>query len=403
MKILVAASGGVAALKTPTLLRRLFEQGHEVRAAATEDAYHFITKLSLAVAAGGEVVDRETWFTPHGRALHIELARWADLLVVAPASADALASAATGRADDIVSATILAGIPAVAWVPAMNTEMWHHAAVQHNIQTLQGYGHQILGPAHGTLAARGEGTGVGRMLEPEEVVTAIQNLFRPQDLTGQHVLVSAGPTREYLDPVRFISNPSSGKMGYAIAEAAKARGATVTLVSGPTSLPAPSGIDTVHVESAQEMLNALAQHLPSATVLVMTAAVADWRAAHPAAEKQAKMGEKQTVAFIRTPDILQAFAPQKGDKVFIGFAMETNQGVERAADKARRKNLDFICLNYPTRPDTGFGGDTNQVTIVTPDAQAEELPLTTKRALADLILDRALQAKENQKLEPTNL
>ena len=392
MKLLVAASGGVAALKTPSLLRRLREAGHEVRAAATEDAYHFVTKLSLAVAAGGEVFDRAIWFAPDGRARHIELARWADALIVAPATADALSGAAQGRADDIVSALTISGVPKVIWVPAMNTEMWNHPAVQRNVARLKEDGHAFVGPIHGALAAKGEGEGVGRMVEPEEIVAALPGLFAKKDLAGQRVLVSAGPTREYLDPVRFISNPSSGKMGYAIAAAALERGAEVTLVTGPSQVTPPPGATVEQVESAEEMLAALRKHFAETSVLIMSAAVADWRVAEVATEKQAKMGEKQTLELVRTPDILSELAKERDAQLMVGFAMETHQGVERAADKARRKGLEFICLNYPTQAQTAFGGDDNEVTLVTPEGEAEKLPVMSKREVAERILDQILES-----------
>jgi phosphopantothenoylcysteine decarboxylase/phosphopantothenate--cysteine ligase len=389
MKVIVAASGGVAAIKTPALLRRLAEAGHQVRAAATDDALKFVTRLSLAVAAGSPVFDREAWFAPDGGALHIEWARWAEVLLVAPATADALGSAATGRADDVISALILAGVPQVVWAPAMNSAMWEHPAVQRNVATLKGFGHRFMGPERGTLAALGEGMGMGRMLEPEVLAARLPAVLAPQDWAGRRVLVSAGPTREYLDPVRFLSNPSSGKMGYAVAEAARDRGALVTLVSGPTALPDPDGLTLVRVESAQEMLAALRQPFAQADLLVMTAAVADWQAEKPAAHKQPKLGETQTLRLIRTPDILDTVAQEKQQQVMIGFAMETHEGVARAADKARRKRLELICLNYPTRQGSAFGGDYNQVTLVSPDGNAEELPRMSKRALAELLLDRA--------------
>lgn len=387
MHVIVAATGGVAALKTPSLLRRLREAGHEVRVAATDDALHFVTKLSLALAAGGEVFDRAAWFTPDGAARHIALARWADMLLVAPATADALSSAATARADDVVSALILAGVPQVVWVPAMNTAMWAHPLVQRNLQTLQELGHRVFPPADGPLAAQGEGSGVGRMPEPEEIVA---QLGAGLDLRGKRVLVSAGPTREYLDPVRFISNPSSGKMGFAVAEAARDRGAEVTLVSGPVTLSVPHGLSYIEVETAEEMLDALTAHFAACDLLVMSAAVADWRAPVVKGEKEPKQGERQTLELVRTPDILTALAALKVQQVMVGFAMETHQGVERAADKARRKGLELICLNYPTRSGSAFGGDSNQVTLVTPAGESEELPRMSKRAVAETILDRAL-------------
>ncbi len=390
MRVIVAASGGVAALKTPSLLRRLAGAGHEVRAAATDDALHFVTKLSLAVAAGGEVFDRAAWFRPDGEARHLSWARWADVLVVAPATADALSSAATARADDVISALIVAGTPRVVWVPAMNTAMWHHPLVQENVRTLRAVGHHVLEPADGLLAAKGEGSGVGRMPEPEEIALHLAGLLGPRDLAGRRVLVSAGPTREPLDPVRYLSNPSSGKMGFAVAEAARDRGAGVTLVTGPVTLADPVGIATVRVERAEEMLAALSAHFDATDLVVMSAAVADWQAAEIASEKKAKGGERQTLELVRTPDILLTLAPRKRQQVVVGFAMETHQGVERAADKARRKQLDFILLNYPTREGSAFGGDDNQVTFVTPEGRVDELPRMSKRAVAEQILDRAL-------------
>lgn len=382
-------TGGVAAIKAPALLRRLHEAGHEVRVAVTDDALHFVTALSLAIAAGSEPLDREAWFRPDGEARHISWARWADALLVAPATADALASAATGRADDVVSALVLAGVPRVLWAPAMNTEMWEHPATRANADRLRSFGHELLGPASGPLAARGEGEGPGRMLEPEELVARLAVPPRERDLAGRRVLVSAGPTREWLDPVRYLSNPSSGRMGYAVAEAALARGAEVAVVAGPTELDPPAGAACARVESAAEMRAALEERIGDADLLVMAAAVADWRPARVAAEKEPKAGERRELELVRTPDIL-ATLPARPGQVRVGFAMETDQGVERAADKARRKGLAFICLNYPTRAGSAFGGPDNEVTIVRPDGAAEPLPRMPKRAVADAILDRAV-------------
>lgn len=409
----MAATGGAAAVKTPFLLRRLRDAGHQVRAAATEDAYRFVTPLSLSLAAGGTVLDRQNWFDPHGRALHLEWAAWADLLLIAPATADAMANSAHGHAHDVVSALVVAGVARVAWAPAMNGEMWKHPAVRRNVEQLRADGHAVFGPAQGAMAAIGEREGPGRMLEPEELVRRLEEIFagdperttgsggtrdtseRPgaspnQDLAGRRVLVSAGPTREYLDPVRFMSNPSSGKMGYAVAAAAAARGARVTLVSGPTSLPPPAGVELKRITSAEEMLAALSAEFDGSDALVMTAAVADWRAAQPASRKEPKVGSQLSLELVRTPDILERLADRRSRQVVVGFAMETDEGVERAADKARRKRLDFICLNYPTREGSGFGGDENEVTIVTADGAPESLPRMAKSELAETILDRVV-------------
>ena len=361
-----------------------------VRAAATEDAYRFVTRLSLAVAAGSEPFDRSAWFTADGQVRHLEWAAWADTLVVAPATADAISSAASGRADDVVSALVISGIPKVLWLPAMNTAMWSHPAVRRNVERLEADGHTLLGPVIGPLAARGEGAGLGRMVEPDAVPAAVEALFQERDFEGRKVLVSAGPTREYLDPVRFLSNPSSGKMGYAVAEAARARGASVTLVSGPSALDVPVGVERIWVESAGQMLGALIGPCADADLLVMTAAVADWRAAEVATEKIAKFDERQALELVRTPDILMALVEYRRDQVVVGFSMETDKGVERAAEKARRKRLDFVCLNYPATEDSAFGGDFNRVTVVTSSGEVEELPRLRKRELADSILDRVL-------------
>lgn len=386
-------------MKTPFVLRRLREAGFEVRAAATQDAYRFVTPLSLSLAAGGPVLDRERWFEASGRALHLEWAAWADLLLVAPATADALASAAHGRADDVVSALVLAGSRRVAWVPAMNGEMWENLAVQRNVRQLLADGHELLGPAEGAMAAVEESTGPGRMLEPEEIVVRVDSLFAPRDLVGRTVLVSAGPTREYLDPVRYISNPSSGRMGFAVAEAAAARGARVVLVSGPATLQAPAGVELVEVVTAEEMLEALRASFGDCDALVMAAAVADWKAASPASQKQPKSGERQTLELVRTPDILEVLAPLRRGQVMVGFAMETEEGVERAAEKARRKGLDFICLNYPNRAGSAFGGPDNEVTVVDQDGSSEPLPRMPKPQLAHEILDRIAGLLQQQGVE----
>ncbi len=388
LKVLVAATGGVAAIKTPAVIRRVREAGMDVRAAATEGAYRFVTSLSLAVASGQEIFDKEAWFSPNGRLKHLELAAWADVLVVAPASADAIASAATGRADDVVSALALSGISKIIWLPAMNTAMWNHPAVRRNVAILQGDGHILFGPVDGDLAGKHEGRGLGRMVEPEAVPSFIEGLCRERDLEGRKILISAGPTREHIDPVRYFSNPSTGKMGYALAEAAKDRGAEVTLVSGPSSLEAPIGVQAVRVGSAEQMLEVLANHFTKTDMLIMTAAVADWRPVKKMTQKVAKHGERLTIDFVRNPDILLRLMGCRDQQVMIGFSMETSEGLSRAAAKARDKGLNFICLNYLLHDDIPFGSDFNKITIVRPNGDYEELPKLPKRRLADEILDR---------------
>nr|WP_199777050.1 bifunctional phosphopantothenoylcysteine decarboxylase/phosphopantothenate synthase [Deinococcus sp. NW-56] len=423
--VLVIVGGSIAAVKAPSVLRRLRERGATARVIATDAALAFVTDLSLATAAAHEVATDATWFSPRPDAQHLTLAR-ADAVVVVGASADLLARAAGGHASDLASATLLSVRSPVLWVPAMNEKMWTHPAVQANAETLRGWGHRFLGPEVGAFGTAGEGSGLGRMAEPEEIAGAVLALLgagessgesrrreveasrgaglsstsrpfdpstSPQDLAGLHVVVSAGPTREYLDPVRFISNPSSGKMGFAVAEEARDRGARVTLVTGPVSLPDPPGMTVQRIETALELRDAVKAAAQDAHIVVMTAAVADYRAAEAATEKQAKVAGDVTMTLTPNPDILAELGREKGERVLVGFAMETHAGVERAAAKAGRKNADFILLNYPTREGTAFGGDDNEVTLVRPDGSHEAWPRLSKREVARRLLDEARQVR----------
>jgi phosphopantothenoylcysteine decarboxylase/phosphopantothenate--cysteine ligase len=386
-RVLVAVTGGVAAIKAPHFLRLLRARGHEVRVLATPRALEFITPLSLAVAAGGEVATEEAWFRPDGRALHIDLARWAEVVLVAPATAEAMAKAALGLADDLLSATLLAGARRVAWAPAMNEAMWLAPQTQGHAERLKALGHAVFGPGYGPLAAVGEGEGWGRMLEPEELLERLEAFLAPKDLLGLRLLVSAGPTREYLDPVRFISNPSSGRMGYAVAEAARDRGAEVVLVSGPTCLKAPWGVEVVRVESALEMRQAILERYPWAKAVVMAAAVADYRPAEVLKDKEPKAEAEKTIRLVPNPDILKELGERKEGRVLVGFAMETASGLERAQEKLRRKNLDLIALNWVNREGVGFGSPENEVVLIARDGRVLELPRMEKRQVAHRILD----------------
>ncbi|MBZ9713826.1 bifunctional phosphopantothenoylcysteine decarboxylase/phosphopantothenate synthase [Deinococcus multiflagellatus] len=412
--VLVIVGGSMAAVKAPSVLRRLREQGAQVRVIATRAALHFITELSLSTAADGPVGTDEHWWGPRPDALHLGYAK-VDAAVVVGASAELLAGAAHGHANDLALATLLSVRAPILWVPAMNEAMWTHPAVQANAGQLRAWGHSFLGPEVGAFGTRGEGAGVGRMSEPEDIVAAVMGLVgqaqpsrsqevegsrrpdstpRPldpstQDLAGRRVVVSAGPTREYLDPVRYISNPSSGKMGFAVAEAARDRGAQVTLVTGPVNLLDPQGLTVVHIESALELRGAVLQAAQDADLVVMTAAVADYRAAAPSGEKQAKVAGDVTLHLTPNPDILAELGQNKGGRVLVGFAMETHAGVERAAQKAARKNADFILLNYPTQAGTAFGGDDNEVTLVRPDGTHEAWPRMSKREVAQRLLTEA--------------
>ncbi|GHG01274.1 DNA/pantothenate metabolism flavoprotein [Deinococcus piscis] len=388
-QVLVLVGGSVAAIKAPSTLRRLREQGARTQVIATRAALEFVTPLSLSTAGACEVATDDTWFAAQPQAQHLTLAR-CDAAVVIGATADTLARAAQGHAGDLLSATLLSVRAPVLWVPAMNERMWQHPAVQANAERLRSFGHHFLGPVFGAFGTAGEGEGLGRMAEPEDIAAQVMQLLRPrQDLTGLKVVVSAGPTREYLDPVRFVSNPSSGKMGFAVAQAAAERGAEVTLVSGPVNLATPRGVQRVNIESALELRDAVVQSAQAADLVVMTAAVADYRAAEVKTEKEAKGGDTKTIELVKNPDILAELGTDKGRRVLVGFAMETHAGVERAADKARRKNADFILLNYPTQEGTAFGGDDNQVTLVQADGTHEAWPRLSKREVAERLLDRA--------------
>lgn len=386
-RIVLGVGGGLAAIKAPSLVRRLQEAGFEVRVALSRDASHFVTPLSLSAVSGSEPFDRDVWFRADGEAQHLSWGRWADVLLVAPASAELLAGAAMGRADDPVSALVLTA-PRTTFAPAMNETMWRAPAVQRNVARLRSDGHEVLEPAQGAFGTPGEGAGIGRMPEERSLVAAVLRSPRGRDLEGRRVLVTAGPTREWLDPVRFLSNPSSGRMGVAVAEAARDRGARVTLVHGPLSVELPHGVEALATETTDAMLEALTKRFAACDALVMSAAVADWRPETQAREKVPKSGERSSLELVRTPDLLESLIERHDGQVVVGFAMETHEGIERAADKARRKHLDFIALNYPTRDGSGFGGDENEVTWVEPDGRNEAWPRSSKREVAERILDR---------------
>lgn len=407
LQILVIVAGSMAAVKGPSTLRRLRERGVEVQVIATESALQFVTELSLSTAADHPVATDQTWFEPQPIAQHLALAK-AKATVVVGASADLLARAAGGHASDLASATLLSVQGPVLWVPAMNEQMWLHPAVQANADVLRSWGHHFLGPKIGQFGTRGEGEGVGRMAEPEEIADqaicllnstslSADHQSQSQDLAGLNVVVSAGPTREYLDPVRFISNPSSGKMGFAVAEAARDRGANVTLVRGPVHLPNPRGMQVINIESALELQDAVNNLAKMADVVVMTAAVADYRAAKQSTEKEAKTSDEVHIALTPNPDILAGLGAEQAEypkRILVGFAMETHAGVERAAQKAQRKNADFILLNYPTQSGTAFGGDDNQVTLVKASGEYEEWPRMSKRKVAEQLLDEVVKQRE---------
>jgi phosphopantothenoylcysteine decarboxylase/phosphopantothenate--cysteine ligase len=387
-RVLLGVAGGIASYKTAWLARLLTKAGAEVDVVMTRAATEFVGAVTFEALTGRPV---HTGLFDAGRALdHIRLAKGADAVVVAPATADLMARAATGQADDLLTAILLATESPVLLVPAMNDRMWAHAQTRANAQHLRELGYALLDPDDGVLAA-GEGSGPGRMPEPETIFAHVGRLLERRDaLRGRNVLVTAGPTREQLDPVRFLSNYSSGKMGVAIAAAAWRRGAHVTLVAGPLSVPVPVGVTHVPVQSTTEMRDAVATRVGDAEILVMAAAPADYQPAERAAGKLKKTGAVRPLELRETPDILLSTKDaRRAGSIVVGFALETDDLLANARKKLDGKGLDVVVLNAANEPGAGFGVDTNRVTIVTRGvAEPEQLPLLDKRDVADAILDR---------------
>ncbi|ELY9422811.1 bifunctional phosphopantothenoylcysteine decarboxylase/phosphopantothenate--cysteine ligase CoaBC [Cronobacter dublinensis] len=385
-KIVLGVSGGIAAYKTPELVRRLRERGAEVRVAMTEAAKAFITPLSLQAVSGFPVSD--SLLDPAAEAAmgHIELGKWADLVILAPATADLIARVAAGMANDLVTTICLATPSPVAVVPAMNQQMYRNVATQHNIELLAARGLHIWGPDSGSQAC-GD-VGPGRMLDPLEIVELAVNHFAPvNDLQHLNIMITAGPTRERLDPVRYITNDSSGKMGFAVAAAASARGARVTLVAGPVALPTPAGVERIDVESALEMEAAVQQRAQQQHIFIGCAAVADYRAETISSEKIKKQGDELTLKMVKNPDIVAGVAALVENRPYVvGFAAETNNVEEYARQKCLRKNLDLICANDVSLAGQGFNSDTNALHLFWQEGD-KVLPLERKALLGQRLLD----------------
>ena len=387
-RVLLGVTGGIASYKTAWLARLLAQAGAEVDAVLTRSAREFIGAVTFEALTGRPV---HTELVAEGHALdHITLARAAALIVVAPATADFLSRAASGRADDLLSACLLAADAPVLLVPAMNDRMWAHRQTAENVAHLRSLGYTVLDPEPGPLASPQEGSGPGRMPEPERIFAHVGRMLEARGaLAGRRVLVTAGPTREALDPVRFLSNYSSGKMGVAIAAAAWRRGADVTLVAGPLAVATPVDVRVVHVESTEDMHEAVRAELASSDVLVMAAAPADFRPASAAAGKIKKAQRPDSIALENTGDILATTrdARKKG-AVIVGFALETDDVMRHAREKLAAKALDLIVVNDAREEGAGFGVDTNRVTILSPTAEPAALPLLSKPDVADAVLDR---------------
>jgi len=385
-RILLGVTGSIAAYKAVELLRELTKRGAEVQVVMTEAATKFVAPLTFETLSRQPVL-LDMFTLAYGG--HIEATARADLFVIAPATARTIARLALGLADDFLSCIYLASHCPILVAPAMDSDMYQHVAVQENLNRLRDRGVHIVGPASGELASGS--VGPGRLVEPAEIVEAIERILATaRDLADEVVLVTAGPTREPLDPVRYLSNRSSGKMGYAMAEAAAARGARVILVSGPTALTPPQGVDVIHVETAQQMHDAVLAKLTAATVVIKAAAVADYRPKQVAARKMKKDEAVHEVTLESTPDILAEVGKRKGRRILVGFAAETEDLVENARKKLQRKNLDLMVANDVSQPDAGFDADTNAVKILDAQGKVEELPVQSKRSVADRVLDRVV-------------
>jgi len=385
--IVLGITGGIAAYKAADIASKLSQAGARVEVVMTESATKFIAPLTLRSLTGRPVVTDMFELASEFSIEHIALAEAADVVAIAPATASLIAKLAAGISDDMLTCTVLATKAPVIVAPAMNVNMFQNSITQDNLNKLKARGFTIVDPAYGRLAS-GK-IGLGRLAETETIIATIQQVLgRSGDLPGKRIVVTAGGTQEPIDPVRHIGNRSSGKMGYAMAEAARDRGATVSLITAPTSLPQPVGMEVVHIKTAAELKEAVAKAVSQADALIMAAAVADYQPRSVAKAKIKKEAPSLTLELIRTPDILTEV---KGNFLRVGFAAESQDIVTNARQKLEKKQLDIIIANDITDPSSGFGVDTNKVTLIDRDGKVESLPLLTKREVADKILDKVVE------------
>ncbi|HUN62885.1 MAG TPA: bifunctional phosphopantothenoylcysteine decarboxylase/phosphopantothenate--cysteine ligase CoaBC [Candidatus Sulfotelmatobacter sp.] len=407
MRITLGVTGGIAAYKSAELVRRLQDEGHTIQVVMTRASREFITPLTFAALSGQRVITDLFSNQPGGEGSldsaidHIAVAQRTDLLLVAPATADILAKFARGVADDFLSTMYLAVTAPVVVAPAMNVNMWQHPATQENVATLRARGLRIVEPSAGYLACGM--IGAGRLAEQEEILKAVREVLQAeQDLAAETVLVTAGPTCEDIDPVRYLTNRSSGKMGYAVAEVAARRGAKVLLISGPTSLAVPPRVERVEVRSAEEMQRAVQARFAASTIAVFAAAVADYRPAEKAGQKIKRGNESMTLRLEANPDILAGIAREKGERLVVGFAAETESVAENARKKLTQKNADLIVANDVSAEGAGFDHDTNIVTLFSRDGRDLPLPKLSKTEVAQRILDEALRLRGVLKSKPVS-
>jgi phosphopantothenoylcysteine decarboxylase/phosphopantothenate--cysteine ligase len=384
--IVVGVTGGIAAYKAAELVRLLVTGGAKVRVMMTRNATEFITPLTLQALSLHPVATDTFSLTQESEIGHIRMADTADAIVIAPATADVIAKAAVGIGDDLLTTVLLAARCPVAFAPAMNVHMYEHPTVAENLEKLRSRGATIIEPGEGALACGYEGK--GRLVDPAEIVVEVERMLSKHDLANERILITGGPTQEAIDPVRFVSNRSTGKMGFAIARAAWRRGAAVRLVAGPSAQPTPYGVERIDTVSAADMLGETSRNFPWCSALIMAAAVADFRPANPAPQKIKKNPKGMTLELAAIADELPRFAAKKGSRILIGFAAETEDLELNALDKLRRKKLDLIVGNDVSRSDAGFAVDTNIVTLMSAEGGMETTPKLMKDEVGDVILDR---------------
>ena len=385
-KIVLGVTGGIAAYKAAELVRLLVKEGAHVHAVMTQNAQEFITPLTFQTLSGNPVVTDAFTLVGEQEIGHIALADLAELVVILPATANIIGKIANGIADDFLSTMVMATKAPVLFAPSMNVNMWENKAVQTNIQILLERGYHLIEPGEGELACHWYGK--GRLAELSEVVEKVEDILSKKDLKGEKILVTAGPTQEPLDPVRFITNHSSGKMGYALAKVARRRGAEVILVTGPTSIPIPRGdVKVVSVKTAAEMRKAVLGCIKGCSVVIKAAAVSDFRPKAVSFQKMKKAEASTSLTLEKTEDILSEIARKKRGGILVGFAAETENIVANAQKKLKEKNLDLIVVNDVTKPGAGFGQDTNQVKILFRTGEVKDLPLMSKEDVSQAILD----------------
>ncbi len=394
-KIILGITGGIAAYKSAELIREFVKQEADVKVIMTQNALNFITPLTMQTLSGNPVYSDTFLLTGQWEIGHISLAEDADIIVIAPATANIIGKIASGIADDLLSTTVMATKLPVLVCPAMNTNMYTNEIVRANMMKLSSMGYFFMEAEYGELACKAEGA--GRLPSIDDIAEEVTSILTKKDLAGERILITAGPTREPFDPIRFISNYSSGKMGYAFATMAKRRGADVTLISGPTELPVPSGVRFIRASSAVKMRDETMKYVEESTVIIKVAAVADYRPSVLSDSKIKKQDGAFSISLERNPDIISEIGQIKGDRILVGFAMETENLLKNAYDKLISKNMDLIVANDLSRPGSGFQYDTNSVRLIDRSGDVRKLPLMNKIRVADRILDRIKKLREEKK------